>query len=272
MGKSWPPPPFYTGFMEGRTRGLDGARSVCYIGGMRTLLLAAAALWAAAPVWARHEAAWLSPRGAAILIDPGHGGDDLGAVVHGRREKDLALAISLKLRDRLVALGAPARLTREDDSTLGLDERVGIAFDCAEGLFVSLHLNEVRHKSRDGIIVFAYGQRRFQGRGRRRGSRRIAPLPAPGRAQARASSELASEIVRSLRQKGFRVDPPAKAGFYVLKNPGLPSVLIELGYLSNPAEAARLADPAYQDRLADALAESLHAYFAASTGVVASAR
>ena len=74
------------------------------------------------------------------------------------------------------------------------------------------------------------------------------------------SADFANSIVSSLRAQGLRVDPPARAGFYVLKNPEAPSVLIELGYLSNPAEAARLNDPAYQDRLAEALAVSLESY------------
>lgn len=195
-----------------------------------------------------------------FILDPGHGGEDLGAVVGGKREKDIALAIARKVKRHLEALaGVSARLTRESDVFLPLDQRVGESLEWNGTAFISLHVNEVRTKELQGITVYAFGPDRSPGGGRRP---RLAPLPPPPREQVRASAALAGSIARSLRAQGLRVGPPERASFYVLKNPGIPSVLIELGYLSNPQEAARLNDPAYQERLARALAASLQSHFA----------
>ena len=256
-----------------------------------TKSLAFAALFLATPAAALYDSAGsdeialeeavVAPQPAAvaasalrgIMLDPGHGGEDFGAVVAGRREKDLALAIAHKVKARLEALGgAPVTLTREDDRFIALNERVDRSLHWSEGAFVSLHLNQVRHKKLQGITIFAFGQKRFKTKPRRRRIRNLLPpLPAPPPAAAAASNELARALVRSLRSEGFRVDPPAKAAFYVLKNPRLPSVLVELGYLSNPEEREKLVDPAYQERLADALARSIKSYLAASAGVPAAA-
>lgn len=199
--------------------------------------------------------------GAPFIIDAGHGGEDLGAVVYGRREKDLALQIALKVKTKLEGRsGIPARLTRADDSFVPLDRRVEIGN--AGGLgFVSLHLNQVRSKRLEGITIYAFGKSPYKSSGRkRRIHSKVPPLPAPPKEQARASAAFADAIFRSLRGQGFKVEPPIKAGFYVLKNPTVPSVLVELGYMSNPAESARLADGAYQERLAEAIAGSLQAF------------
>ena len=209
-----------------------------------------------APVWA--SSAVHGPINAFIL-DPGHGGDDFGAVAAGRHEKDIVLAIARKVRARLEQIGGiPARLTRETDVFVPLDARVD------EGLagtaFISLHLNKVRFKKLRGIRIYAFGKDGHQIPPARHHRQKVAPLPPPPKEEARASAVLAGSIARSLRSRGFKTDPPARAGFYVLKNPRAPSVLIEMGYLSNPQEAAELADASYQDKLADAIAASLQAY------------
>lgn len=239
--------------------------------------LLALALTAAlcAPAAALHESPTASQaeqqkRMLPVILDPGHGGDDLGAVVGGRREKDIALAIARKVKEKLEAFGsAPVRLTRDADVYVPLDRRVT---ESLEGeVFISLHLNQVRSKRLQGITVYAFGKNHFRG-GTKRKKHKVAPLPEPSKDEAKASNDLAKALVRSLRAQGFRVDPPAKAGFYVLKNPSIPSVLIELGYLSNPQEAARLNDPQYQDRLAEAVAVSLQSWFLASAGSPTAAR
>ena len=85
-------------------------------------------------------------------------------------------------------------------------------------------------------------------------------MAPPPKEVAQAGFILADSIARSLRAQGFRVNSIELASYYVLKNPSIPSILIELGYLSNPKEAAMLNNPAYQDRLAEALAVSLGSY------------
>lgn len=194
-----------------------------------------------------------------IVLDPGHGGKDLGAVRRGGLiEKDLALSFSRKLQARLEKRGVSSKLTRESDVYVPLDARIHDSIEWGGSVFVSLHLNQDRNRKAHGIEVYAFGRERKRiGRRRRHG---LPSLPAPPREASAASRDLADQLVRALKLKGFLADPPERAGFYVLKNPKIPSVLVELGYLSNPGEAKKLVDPAYQDRLADTLADTLREY------------
>ncbi len=86
--------------------------------------------------------------------------------------------------------------------------------------------------------------------------RGLALLPNPPREQVRSSAKLADEVARSLRAEGFEAET-GRGAYYVLKGPEAPSLLIEMGFLSNPQEAALLGDPAYQERLASAIARGL---------------
>ena len=229
-------------------------------------LAALLALLLCAPAFALYESPAVTPaqpaaaKPLAVILDPGHGGNDLGAVVKGRREKDIALAISLKIKKKLEELGAPVKITRDNDVFIPLDERVADGTGWDGRVFVSLHLNAVRSKKAHGISVYAFGKDRHHIKRRRR-RHKVPPLGAPPEEEARASNELAEAVVGSLRAQGYDA-AQAKAAFYVLKNPAVPSVLIELGYLSNPKEAAKLADDAYQGQLAEAVAVSLQSYFA----------
>ncbi|HEX4047228.1 MAG TPA: N-acetylmuramoyl-L-alanine amidase, partial [Elusimicrobiota bacterium] len=185
-------------------------------------------------------------------------------MVKDLKEKDLVLEIALKLRDRIKS-AMPVVMTRQDDTFVTLDDRVVDAVDWHGALFVSIHANKVRDKNRWGAVVYSYGpQPRRHRAGRRRRRRRhlrhkVPPMPAPPRVDARESEYLAGSMVRSLRGEGIRVEE-AKADYYVLKNPAQPSILIELGYISNAAEEARLKDPAYQEKLVDAMAKAIEEY------------
>jgi N-acetylmuramoyl-L-alanine amidase len=230
---------------------------------MKTLSTALAAIFfASAAVNAMPTAAPLPvPAERAmtpVILDPGHGGDDLGAVVKGVNEKDIALAVSLKLRDKLKD-SLPVRLTRDSDVYVTLDDRVVNAVDWNGAVFVSIHLNQVRSKKLAGATVYSYGAEKRHWWRRKPRHPKVPPMPAPPRVEAKESSLLAAAMTRSLRESGVRVEQ-AKSDYYVLKNPSLPSVLVELGYLSNPEEAARLADPAYQDKLAASLAKAIAQY------------
>ena len=224
---------------------------------------AALAAFLASPVSAMHTSAPLPPSAARpatpVILDPGHGGDDLGAVVKGLREKDIALAVARKLRDRIKA-DMPVVLTRDNDVFVALDRRVVEAVDWNGAVFVSIHLNKVRDRKLSGAVVFSYGPDR--GRPRRRPRhRKVPPMPAPPRVDARESEFLAGSMTKAMSEGGFRVKE-AKSDYYVLKNPSQPSVLVEIGYLSNPDEAARLNDPAYQDKLVETMAKAIEAYAA----------
>jgi N-acetylmuramoyl-L-alanine amidase len=197
------------------------------------------------------------------VIDAGHGGEDFGAVAFKRYEKDIALAVARKLQSRLQALG-PVRMTREDDRYVPLDVRVQETADWDGALFISLHANKVFRKKLRGLTIYAYGPGGGRSDRRHRRQRRLPPLLPPPPEQRRASAALAVRIMRDLRRGGFPVEPVERADYYVLKNPRTPSVLVEMGYLSNPEESRLLADPAYQDRLADTLARSLSSAAAAT--------
>lgn len=230
---------------------------------MRTRILAAvAAACVAAPASAMHTAAPLPPSLARpltpVILDPGHGGNDFGAMVKGGlMEKNIALAVALKLRDR-IRTEVPVMMTREDDTFVPLDHRVINAVDWNGAAFVSIHLNKVRNKKTAGATVYSYGPDHRHLR-RRYHKHPIAKMPAPPRVDASESEYLAGSLVKSMREEGMRVEE-AKSDYYVLKNPAQPSVLVEIGYLSNPEEAARLNDPAYQDKIVDAMAKAIESY------------
>ena len=189
-----------------------------------------------------------------LIIDAGHGGNDWGATVAGRQEKDITLAVAKRLKE---AIGSPARLTREEDVFIPLDQRIEASLNWSGAAFVSLHVNKVRSKSLQGITVYAFGRSGHRGWGRHASRRNLPLLPAPPKDAVQASAALAADVARSLRAGGFKVNQTDRAEDYVLKNPVIPSILIELGFLSNPEEAARLAGAEYQEKLALALAKSL---------------
>ncbi|MDE2491255.1 MAG: N-acetylmuramoyl-L-alanine amidase [Elusimicrobia bacterium] len=194
-----------------------------------------------------------------VIIDPGHGGHDLGAVAHGLREKDIALAVARRLRARLQA-DVPVMMTRDSDRFVTLDRRLLDSVDWSGALFVSIHLNEVRNPRTRGATVYSYGPDLSKHKPYRKPRHRyVPPMPAPPRVESSEGAVLARDVALSLRRAGVRVER-RRSDYYVLKNPGTPSVLVELGYLSNAREARRLADPAYQDRLAGALARAIESY------------
>jgi N-acetylmuramoyl-L-alanine amidase len=194
-----------------------------------------------------------------VIIDPGHGGNDFGAVVKDLMEKNIALAVSLKLRDKIKG-DMPVVMTREDDTFVPLDHRVVEAVDWNGAVFISIHLNKVHDKKLAGAVVYSYGpelRRHFPHRPHHH--IKVPPMPAPPRVDAQESAYLAASMVQTMRGDGFRVSED-KADYYVLKNPAQPSILIEIGYLSNPDEALRLNDPAYQDKLVSTMAKAIESY------------
>ena len=229
---------------------------------MISVFAAALAACLGAPASAMHTAAPLPPAIdrplTPVILDPGHGGNDFGAVVKDLREKNIALAVALKLRDRIKG-DMPVVLTRDDDTFVTLDHRVVNSVDWNGAVFVSIHLNKVRDKRLAGAVVYSYGPERRRHWRRRPRHRKVPPMPAPPGVDAEESEYLAGSMVQAMRGDGFRVEE-AKADYYVLKNPAQPSVLVEIGYLSNPAEAARLNDPAYQDKLVGAMAKAIEGY------------
>ena len=231
---------------------------------MNVLAAASLAACLAAPVSAMYTAAPLPPAAdrpiTPVILDPGHGGDDLGAVVKGLQEKDIALTVGLKLRDR-IKNDMPVMMTRDSDRYVTLNDRIVDSVDWNGAVFVSIHLNQVRDKRLAGATIYSYGAEKSRGSRRRPRHRKVPPMPAPPGVDAKESDFLAGAMVKAMRGDGFRVEK-AKSDYYVLKNPAQPSILVEIGYLSNPAEAARLNDPAYQNKLVETMAKAIESYAA----------
>lgn len=193
-----------------------------------------------------------------IIIDAGHGGEDLGAVAAGHQEKDITLAVARRLRDKIEALGmGPVRLTRDSDDFIPLNRRTDETSTWNGAIFISLHANKVSARSLRGVVLYAFGKGHGYSNQRHLRHRRAPPLPPPSRGQIRAGALLAKDLARGLEHSGLPIKAVERADYYVLKNPRTPSVLVELGFLSNCEEANLLADPAYQEKLAESLAAGL---------------
>ena len=210
-----------------------------------------------------------------VVIDAGHGGRDTGAVgAHGVREKDLALAIAKKVARRLTALGFQVVMTRKSDVFVSLDERTRIANEIHADLFVSIHCNAARRRRLAGVETWTlnvasdrYAARlaAFENAEAERtvSDLRLILADLATRANASDARDLAqavqSSLVRTLRS---RVGPVRDHGvkqalFYVLLGTRMPSILVETGFISNPAEEARLKSARFQDGTAEAIARGV---------------
>ena len=202
--------------------------------------------------------------GKAIVIDPGHGGEDPGAVVNGFREKDVNIQIALKLKSLLESAGATTIYTRVDDSTLGtsanhrrsdLEARLQIANESNGDIFVSIHADSLADASRTGVVVFFGPESGY-----------LYPHTRPPELIAQ-SRNLARRIRDNLQQitqaddRGVRSVP-----YYILGKIDLPAVIAEVGTLTNYAEAIKLNDPSYQQKVASSLYKGILSYFSDPDG------
>jgi N-acetylmuramoyl-L-alanine amidase len=172
-------------------------------------------------------------RGKVIVVDPGHGGSNPGAVANGVQEADINLAVSLKLRDQLQKAGATVIMTRQADSMVApagstngqdLAARVEMAEANQADLFIAVHSNDNEDSQIAGTMTF---------------------FPSG------KSDELAATVQSAVVSATNAVDKgTSPATFYVLSQTSMPSILIEMGFVSNPAEAARLNADDYQSQLA----------------------
>lgn len=219
-----------------------------------------------------------------IVIDPGHGGNQDGASSPaGLLEKNLALAISKKLKARLEAdLSAKVKLTRDGDARLHLDERVGLANRQRPDLFVSIHANSMptatQRRINEGIETYFLSASASGEDAKKVAAREN----AEGRQQSKAatsdtlafiladlqkaethhdSSRLAYAVHESLiagtkaQDRGVQQAP-----FYVLMGLEAPAVLIEVGFVSHPKEGERLGDAKYQQQIADSIAAGIKTF------------
>jgi len=216
-----------------------------------------------------------------VVIDPGHGGRDPGAVsVSGAvAEKQLALALARELRDRLVERGrVRVALTRDSDRYLTLEERAGVARGLGASLFLSLHMDSAPNPLARGASVyslsdvasdaeaarFAAAENAGGGVGIADGSVRSMLSDLALRSLMTASADLASRLVRkSAARVEMRPEPHRFATFHVLRRAQAPAVLFEAGYVSNAEDELLLRSPEHRAALVAGLAETIEADVAA---------
>lgn len=222
-----------------------------------------------------------------IALDPGHGGEDPGAVgPTGLKEKDVVLAVGLKLRERLQANpNIRVLMTRDKDFFVPLQDRVRKARRVQADLFVSIHADAFFTPHARGASVFVLSDgaatsaaARWMankenaadmvggvnvGAATRDANVLRALLDMSTTAQIKDSLKLGSEVLGQIGKVGRLHKPRVEqAGFAVLKAPDIPSILVETAFISNPEEEKKLRDPDYQDKLVDALASGIARYFA----------
>jgi N-acetylmuramoyl-L-alanine amidase len=225
-----------------------------------------------------------------VALDPGHGGEDPGAIgPNGTREKDIVLQIAHRLRDRINASsvnGNPMRafLTRDADFFVPLGVRVQKARRVQADLFVSIHADAFTTPAARGASVFALSQSGASSSaarwlankendadkvggvnvGNHEAQVQRALLDMSTTAQINDSLKLGGAMLGEIRGIGARLHKPQveQAGFAVLKAPEIPSVLVETAFISNPEEEANLRSVSYQESLADALMRGIQRYFA----------
>jgi N-acetylmuramoyl-L-alanine amidase len=218
-----------------------------------------------------------------VMLDPGHGGKDPGAIgVSGTYEKQVALATALELKRQLEASGRyRVELTRAGDVFIPLDDRVAYAQRHAAALFVSMHADALSDHSVRGASVYTLAQTasdtqtaalartensadRFVGRQYQAVSPAVAQILASlVRQETRAgSARLARGMVGCLDQDLPMLEHPDRhAGFVVLKAADIPSVLVEMGFMSNPRDEAALRQPGHRQTVARAMHRAVDAYF-----------
>ncbi len=241
----------------------------------------AAARWKAAPEQVLPE------RPAAgyklhVMIDPGHGGQDPGAEYDGIREADIVLLLAEQLKADLEAAGFEASLTRGDDSFVPLSERVAKATREGADLFISLHADAVLvghatgasvHSlstdsagSGDRFLLSRLGRNALASTGDEVEDATLKVLMEMAREQTlEASNALAADLVEEMGAAGMELykTPQKQSNFVVLRAADVPSVLVELGYLSEAEDRALLIDPDWRARMAAALAKGVAGWAAA---------
>ena len=225
-------------------------------------------------------------RRITVALDPGHGGEDPGAI--GRRgtyEKDVVLAIGRRLARVLGADRMRVMMTRNDDYYVPLAERVRKARRVQADLFVSIHADAFREPSARGSSVFALSEHGATSAAARWLARKENAADLIGGVDLGARDPVLARTLLDLSQTaqisdslkvgqevldGIAAHNPLhrgiveQAGFAVLKAPDIPSILVETAFISNPEEEAKLRSPRQQQRFAESIAQGITDYFSQS--------
>ncbi|WP_261817480.1 N-acetylmuramoyl-L-alanine amidase [Vibrio gallicus] len=227
-------------------------------------------------------------RDVLIVIDPGHGGKDPGSIGPSTKyEKNVTLSIATKLAARLGAVpGIQTKLTRTGNYYVPLDQRIAIADKHKAHLFISIHADAFTSPQPRGASVFFLNERRTNTEIARwvenheRQSQRLGGTTTVTRSDRvvnktlldlqftnskREGEKLAIDILSELKKVArLHKSKPAEASLAVLRQPQIPSVLVETGFISNPVEERLLTQRSYQDKLASALTKAVTKYLKAN--------
>lgn len=188
-------------------------------------------IWAALALVGRNERVEIR----TVVLDAGHGGDDPGATAEGVYEKDINLAIALRVKQLLEADGElTVLLSRREDVFVSLTDRAAYANGTGADLFVSIHANALENNdSFSGIYTFYHPQKR-------------------------SDQALAQTIQSAVAEASGGIDRGVRSEDYaVLRETTMPAVLVETGFMTCPEELANLTDEDYQDRLAAGIAQGI---------------
>lgn len=177
--------------------------------------------------------------GRIVVLDPGHGGDDTGTIAHGLTESEVTLDLARRIEGRLSAIGVTVLFTRS--ATTGPDDllRATMANQTHADIMLSLHCDSTDQSQASGVATFFWGLERFG-------------------AWSAVGEHLANLIQREIVSRTGLADCRSHPrGWQLLQRTQMPTVRIEAGYLSHPEDAARLADPAFLDTLAEAIVIAL---------------
>jgi len=211
---------------------------------MRYLLI----IFLSAALWADNRpiaSALNSGTGPTVVVDAGHGGNDQGAKAKNPycEEKRICLQTARLVKKYLDQLGYHVVMTRNSDAFVPLSRRVEIAKQADAELFVSIHFNSSRVPTASGIEIFFYDSKQEKRR-------------------TSASKRLADSILtRVLRRTQAHSRGVKKGNLYVIRETTMPAVLLEGGFISNPADRANLKSVEYQDKIARGVADGVDYYF-----------
>lgn len=193
-----------------------------------------------------------------VVIDPGHGGHDTGARSTYGTEKDYALDLGRRLQRHLVSQGFTVVMTRETDVFVSLGDRVKIANEHPDAIFISLHFNAASNRSARGIETFALSP---QGASSAYGARANDGSAFTGNLRDAENIALATAVHASVLHHLPSTDRGIKrARWAVLRGIELPGILFEGGFLSNAEDARLIAQPAHRERMSQAIAAAVVSY------------
>ncbi len=230
------------------------------------------------PTMASKIASQLGLRVKTIVIDPGHGGKDPGAVNNGIKEKDFNLDVAKRLAGVLKSAGYTVYLTRSADKYVGLYERTDIARKHKADLFISLHANSSKNKNAEGFETYyldfssdesairlaAIENADVEKRGLGEMEKILGDMLLKARIQEskRLAHKVQQNTVRKVAKAGYKVRSNGTKGapFHVLIGSSMPCILVEMGYTSSTVEAKRMSSDKFRNFLAEGIANGIHQY------------